>query len=141
MSINNCVFMGRFVRDPEIKKTQSDLSVCSFTLAVDRNYTPKGEEKKSDFIDFVAWRGTADFIGKYFSKGDMIAVTGELQTRTYEDKEGNKRKAVEIIVSNASFCGGKSSGSDNNTSSAVADTAAAFGEGFTEVDDDEDLPF
>lgn len=136
MSINNCVFMGRFVRDPEVKKTQSDLSVCSFTLAVDRNYTPKGEEKKADFVDFVAWRGTADFIGKYFTKGDLIAVTGELQTRTYEDKDGNKRKAVEIIVNQASFCGGKSDG--NNTSSASND---AIGEGFTEVEDDGDLPF
>lgn len=139
MSLNVCTFTGRFVREPEVKKTQSDLSVCSFTLAVDRNYSANGQ-KQADFINFTAWRGTADFIGKYFHKGDMIAVTGELQGRSYEDKDGNKRTAFEVVVGQASFCGGKSSG--ENTSTAEADTAAAFGEnGFTEVEVDGDLPF
>ena len=110
MSINNCTFMGRFVADPDLRNTSNGTSVCSFTLAVDRNYTPKGEERQVDFIDFTAWRGTADFICKWFHKGDMIGVTGELQTRLWEDKDGNKRKAVEVVVNNASFCGSKSDG-------------------------------
>ena len=134
MSLNVCAFMGRFVREPEVKTTGSGNSVCSFTLAVDRNYTAKGEEKKADFIDFTAWRGTADFIGKYFHKGDMIAVTGELQTRMYEDKEGNKRKAVEIVVNNASFCGGKSDGNSGSNNADISDN-------FKVLDDDEPLPF
>ena len=135
MSMNVCAMMGRFVRDPELKNTQSGTAVCSFTLAVDRNYTPKGEEKKADFIDFTAWRGTAEFICKYFRKGDLIAITGELQTRTYEDKDGNKRKAVEVVVDNASFCGSKS---DNRTTDI---SPAADAQGFEEVTGDEDLPF
>lgn len=134
MSLNVCAFMGRFVREPEVKTTGSGVSVCSFTLAVDRNYAPKGEDKKADFIDFTAWRGTADFIGKYFHKGDMIAVSGELQTRMYEDKDGNKRKAVEIVVNNASFCGGKS---DNNSGGNDSD----FGGDYKVLDNDEPLPF
>lgn len=134
--INNCVFMGRLVRDPELKTTGSGISVCSFCIAVDRNYTPKGEEKKADFIDLTAWRGTAEFISKWFHKGDMIAVTGELQTRMYEDKDGNKRKAVEIMVNNASFCGGKSEG--GNTDAPVPAPTSDF----APIDgDDNQLPF
>lgn len=133
--INNCVFMGRMVRDPELKTTGTGVSVCSFCLAVDRNYTPKGSEKVADFIDFAAWRGTADFISKWFHKGDMIAVTGELQTRMYEDKDGNKRKAVEIVVNDASFCGGKSGGSDT-----TGETEVNHGN-WQDISGDEPLPF
>ena len=143
MSMNVCAMMGRFVRDPELKTTNNGTSVCSFTLAVDRSYTPKGEEKKADFIDFVAWRGTAEFIEKHFQKGSMIAVTGELQTRTYEDKDGNKRKVVEIVVSNASFCGGKSEnrGSVDVEGPAPAPAATVEQQDFEEITDDGDLPF
>ena len=134
MSLNICAFTGRFVRDPEIKQTQSGVSVCTFTLAVDRNYTPKGEEKKADFLNFVAWRGAAEFIAKWFKKGDMIAVDSSAQTRTWEDDQGNKRYVTEFIVANANFCGGKSDGSGSAPASDVP-------EGFTEVADDDDLPF
>lgn len=134
--INNCTFMGRLVRDPELKRTGSGVAVCSFCIAVDRNYTPKDSEKVADFIDMVAWRGTGEFISKWFSKGDMIAVTGELQTRMYEDKDGNKRKAVEVVVNNASFCGKK-----NENASGDENANEALGGGFTELPDDEPLPF
>ena len=135
MSLNVCTFMGRMVREPELKTTGTGVSVCSFCLAVDRNYTPKGSEKVADFIDFTAWRGTADFIAKYFTKGDMIAVTGELQTRMYEDKDGNKRKAVEVVVDKASFCGGKSDGNGN-----AGETEVNHGN-WQDISGDEPLPF
>jgi single-strand DNA-binding protein len=105
--INNAVLMGRLVATPELRATTNGVEVTSFTIAVDK-YAKQGEEKKADFIDCVAWRQTAVFVSKYFQKGSMIAVTGAIQTRTYEDKDGNKRKAVEIVVGNASFCGSKS---------------------------------
>ena len=105
--INNAVLMGRLTANPELKTTPSDVSVTPFTIAVDRKYG--GQEKQTDFIDCVAWRQTAEFICRYFRKGDLIAVEGELQTRNYEDKNGNKRKAVEVVVNNVSFCGSKTS--------------------------------
>lgn len=122
--INNVVLMGRLCADPELKTTQSGLSVTSFALAVD-----KGKDKGADFIDIVAWRDTADFINKYFDKGSMIAIVGSIQTRTYEDKNGNKRKAVEVVAREVSFCGTRESkannlDNDNNDS-----------------DDEEELPF
>lgn len=117
--MNIAALTGRFTSDPELKTTTSGVSVTTFTLAVDRKYQPQGEERKVDFIDFVAWRNTAELICKYFSKGSLIAVEGEIQTRLYEDKNGNKRKAVEIIVSNVSFCGSNSGNSSNNNSAEV----------------------
>jgi single-strand DNA-binding protein len=101
---------GRFTAEPELRKTQSNTSVCSFTIAVDANYTPKGEEKKANFIECVAWDKTADFICKWFHKGNMIAVQGEMQTRNWEDKNGNKRKTTECVIDKAFFCEGKKEG-------------------------------
>ena len=96
--MNFVLLMGRFVADPELKKTTSGKSVCAFTLAVD-----KGKDRGADFIDTVAWRNTAEFICKYFKKGSPIVIEGAVQTRTYEDKNGQKRKAVEINAKNAEF--------------------------------------
>ena len=104
--INNVVLMGRLTADPELRTTQSGTSVTSFTVAVDRDYKTDGE-RQTDFINCVAWRNTADFITTYFRKGQMIAVQGTIQTRNYEDKNGNKRTATEVIVEKASFCGEK----------------------------------
>ena len=105
----NCVaIMGRFTADPELRQTTEGTSVTSFTVAVDRGYIKQGEERQADFISCVAWRQTAEFICKYFHKGEMIAIDGRLQTRNWEDKNGCKRKETEIIVTNASFCGSKS---------------------------------
>ncbi len=101
--MNSCNFTGRFTSNPELKTTKSGTTVCSFTLAVDRPFASKDGDKV-DFIDFVAWRQNAEFIGKYFTKGRIIAVTGSLQTRSYEDKNGNRRKAVEVVVDHADFC-------------------------------------
>lgn len=117
MSINISVLTGRLTADVELKTTPSGVSVCSFSLAVDRKYQPQGEERATDFIDCVAWRNTAEFISKYFKKGSMIGIEGEIQTRTYTDKEGKKRKVTEVIVNNASFCGSKSESNGSNINS------------------------
>lgn len=144
--MNICALTGRFTTDPELKTTQSGVSVTSFCLAVDRKYQPSGEEKKTDFVDVVAWRNTADFICKYFRKGSMIGVEGEIQTRNYTDKNGNNRKATEIVVSQVSFCGSKT---DNNSSSSAPienDPLPEFEQKLNEFEEasnysDDDLPF
>ncbi len=100
--LNKIVIMGRLVRDPEKRITQSGVSVCNFTLAVDRDYT-NGDQKETDFIDCVAWRNSGDFVAKYFSKGRMAVVAGRLQIRKYTDKEGNNRTAAEIVADNVYF--------------------------------------
>ncbi len=116
--LNSIVIMGRLVATPEFKKTPSDISVTTFTVAVERDYVAKGQDKQTDFIDVVAWRHTAEFVTKYFSKGSMIAVEGQLQTRSYEDSNGNKRKAVEVVANKVSFCGSKSESGGQNTRGA-----------------------
>ena len=152
--MNNVVIMGRLTVDPELKKTPAGVSITTFVVAVNRSYVPKGQERQADFIDVVAWRSTAEFITKYFRKGQMIAVQGSIQTRSYEDKQGNKRKAVEISADNVYFADSKGSsqgGQHNNSygapdySSAPAPAAPSFSQGsaddFAVVDDNEDLPF
>lgn len=105
--INNVTLMGRLTAAPELKTTQNGTSVTSFVIAVERRRKKEGEQT-TDFIDCVAWQNNAEFVTRYFTKGDMICVIGEVQTRNYTDKNGNKRKVVEIVVDRASFCGGKS---------------------------------
>lgn len=100
--LNKAILMGRLVADPELRETTNGISVCSFRIAVDRNYS-KEQEKQTDFINIVAWRGTADFVSKYFSKGKMIIVEGAIQTRNYQDKDGNNRTVVEVNASNVMF--------------------------------------
>ena len=148
--INNVVLMGRLVATPELRNTQTGVAVTSFSLAVERSFARAGEQRQADFIDCVAWRNTAEFISKYFQKGSMIAVTGSIQTRSYEDKNGNKRTAVEVLVSQASFCGSKSeTGTASNGYSAPAAASApaapSFATGsdgdFEEIPGDDDLPF
>ncbi len=127
--LNKFIAMGRLTADPEYKVTPQGTPVVTFTLAVDRNYG----EKKTDFINCVAWRNTADFIAKYFFKGQLMAIDSELQSRTYENKEGRKVTVWEAIVSNAYFGGGKQNNESPSTPSA----------GFVPIDDEEeeDLPF
>lgn len=103
--LNIATIMGRLTADPELRHTPNGVAVTAFTLAVERSYAPQGQERQTDFIDIVAWRGTAEFVCKYFTKGRMLAVTGSIQTRNYEDKQGNKRKAVEIVADNVNFAG------------------------------------
>ena len=130
--INNVVLMGRITHDLELKSTATGVSVVSFTLAVERAFAPQGEKRQADFIDCVAWRNTAEFITRYFNKGSMLAVTGAIQTRNYEDKNGNKRKAVEVLIDTASFCGEKSNNAPNLNVAPPANDIEAI---------DDDLPF
>ena len=104
--LNKVILMGRMAADPELKTTPGGVSVATFRLAVERNYAPEGEKRQADFINCVAWRNTGEFIVRHFGKGALLAVEGSIQTRNYEDKNGNKRTAVEVIVNQAHFCGG-----------------------------------
>jgi single-strand DNA-binding protein len=106
--------MGRLVSDPELKTTNSGLSVTSFRIAVDRGYVKAGEERKADFIDIVCWRNTAEFVCRYFGKGSMIALEGQLQTRTYQAKDGTNRYVVEVVADNVSFTGERRDNNNNN---------------------------
>lgn len=101
--MNKVMIMGRITADPELKTTTNGYFVTSITVAVDRKYVAKGEERQTDFIDVVAWRQTAEFICKYFEKGSAIVVEGSLQSRNFEDKNGNKRKMLEVQAENVEF--------------------------------------
>lgn len=139
--LNTAILMGRLTADPELKKTPAGVSITTFVVAVNRSYVPKGQERQADFIDVVAWRSTAEFITKYFRKGQMIAVQGSIQTRSYEDKQGNKRKAVEIVVDKADFCGDRAFTPAHGSPDIDAeDTHGAAGD-FAAVGDQQDLPF
>lgn len=140
--LNSIIIMGRLTADPELRSTSSGLSVTSFTVAVDRGYVRAGEEKKADFIPVVAWRQTADFVSKYFRKGSMIAVQGSLQSRSYEDKNGNKRVAYEIVADQVSFCGSKAdSGTGSYDSVSPSSYNNSSADDFSSVVEDDDLPF
>ena len=133
--LNRIILMGRLTRDPELRKTQSDTPVCSFSLAVDRDYKKDGEKKETDFIDIVAWRSTAEFVRNYFAKGRMAVVEGRLQIRDWTDRDGGKRRSAEVVADNVYFGDIKRPVSDS-------DTPAPAGE-FAEVPEDEkgELPF
>ena len=134
--LNLVVIMGRLTADPELRTTQSGISVSSFTVAVERAYSSNGE-RQTDFIDCVAWRGNADFITKYFGKGQMIAIKGSLQQRNYEDKNGNKRTTFDVVVDSASFCGSKQEKAEPTINYDDVDISD-----FDEIDmSDSDLPF
>lgn len=129
--LNRVVLMGRLVANPELRHTQNGLAVTSFTLAVDRNFVRPGEEKSTDFIDIVAWRNGAEFAAKYFSKGQLVAVDGTLQTRTYQDKNGVTRKAFEVIADKLHFAEKKRdsfTSSDEYSSSGFGSHGAAGGD-------------
>ena len=141
--LNVTCLMGRTVKDPELRHTPNGVSVTTFTIAVDRSYTPKGQERQADFIDIVAWRGTADFVCKYFRKGQLIAVQGSIQTRSYIDREGNKRKAFEVVADNVHFAESKRDGAaaGNKNTYKPAERAPDVSEDFEEIPTDDDLPF
>lgn len=103
--INRVVLMGRLTANPEPKTTGAGVTVTSFRIAVDRTYVKQGEERKADFIDIVCWRQTAEFVCKHFSKGSLVALEGQLQSRNYKDKDGNNRYVVEVVADNVSFTG------------------------------------
>ena len=102
--LNHIVLMGRLTRDPELRRTGTGIAVASFSIAVDRDFGSKETgEKETDFIDIVAWRNTAEFVSKYFTKGRMAVVSGRLQIRNWNDKDGNKRRSAEVVADNVSF--------------------------------------
>ena len=105
--INKAILMGRLTADPELKTTNTGVSVTSFTIAVDRSYVKQGEERKADFINIVCWRSTAEFVCRYFGKGSLIAVEGQLQSRQFQAKDGSNRYVVEVVADNVSFTGEK----------------------------------
>lgn len=157
--LNIVAIMGRLVYDPELKTTPQGTSVCSFRIACDRSYTPKGQQRQADFIDVVAWRQSAEFVSKHFQKGSMIAIEGSLQTRQYQDKQGNNRTAVEVLANQISFAGPKAEEKpavrdfDQQTRNHVQQANAAQNatqgqqatdadlDNFIEIADDGDLPF
>ena len=135
--MNNITLIGRMTADAELKTTNNGVSVTSFTVAVDRAYTPKGQEKRTDFIKCVAWSKTAEFLSKNFHKGEKIGIVGRMETRNYEDHDGNKRTAYEVIVESVDFC-------ESKKNEYPQDRPQDFhqnDDGFTEVMTDEELPF
>lgn len=143
MSFNKVILMGRLTSDPELKQSTSGTSVVSINIAVDRRYN-KGEDKQCDFITVVAWRQTAEFICKYFNKGQPILVCGELQTRSWTDQQGNKRYATEVVANEVSFCEAKGNNETNYTTAhqnAPQSVSAPRQATFAEVSPDDDLPF
>ena len=141
--INMVALMGRLTYSPELRSTPSGVSVIRFQVACDRNYQKDSQNRQADFIDCVAWRQTAEFISRNFHKGSMIAVEGTIQTSNYTDKDGNKRKQIEVVANNVSFCGSKQQSNSNpNLNVAPPTYASADNSDFEEiVDDDDDLPF
>ena len=148
--MNSICLMGRLTVDPELKTTQSGVSVTGFTVAVDRAFRSKDQERQTDFIPCTAWRGTAEFITRYFRKGQRIAIQGSLQSRSYTANDGSKRTAFDVVVDNAFFCeskGGQAVGAPNYDSQIpqVSEARPAFSTAnagdFEEILTDEDLPF
>lgn len=149
--LNKVILMGRLVRDPELRTTPQGVSVCSFSIAVDRGYARQGEERQADFINIVAWRSTAEFVSKYFVKGQMIAVVGRIQTRNYDDKDGKKVYVTEVVADEISFAdskrdSGQAQSAATYTTAAPAQAAPQqtqppVSDGFQVVPDEDDLPF
>lgn len=158
--MNIVSLIGRLTADPELRTTQSGISMTRFTLAVDRPYTKAGEEKQADFITIVAWRQTAEFVCKYFGKGRRMALNGSIRTGSYTDKDGNKRYTTEVFADNVEFCdsknssgpsdGGYNSYSNNNSNrqnssrqdySARDTYRSGSDDDFTDIPSNDDLPF
>lgn len=146
--LNVVVLTGRLTADPELRHTPNDLAVTSFSIAVNRRFARAGEERQTDFIDIVAWRNNAEFVCKYFKKGSLIAIEGSIQTRSYQDKDGNKRKAFEVIANNVQFVESKKDSSESeygNAEIATESNKSSYSSGndldFEVTDADDDLPF
>ena len=151
--LNRIILMGRLTRDPELRRTGSGTAVTSFSLAVDRDFKSQSGEKETDFIDIVAWRSTAEFVSKYFTKGRMAVVEGRLQIRDWTDRDGGKRRSAEVVADNVYFGDSKRDGGDNSgynsgyspapaSRSAAPSSFSAGGSDFAEIgEDDGELPF
>lgn len=130
--LNKAILNGRLTKAPELKQTNSGKNVCSFTIAVDRSR----DREKTDFIPIVAWNKTAEFVNQWFGKGDLITIVGHIEVRSYEDKDGNKRTATEILAEEVLFGGSK-----KNTASASEKPAESKNGGFEQIEDEDYLPF
>jgi len=141
--LNKATLMGRLTADPELRVTPQGTAVCSFTLAVNRSFTKQGEQPQADFIDIVAWGKTAEFVSKYFNKGKLVAVAGRIQTRMWEDKQGNKRKSVEIVAEEVHFDEPKRENRNTAPQGGYGPNYDVGGGGFLPMSaaDDSDLPF
>ena len=139
-SLNKAILIGHLTADPELKSTPNGVSVTSFSIGVTRRYTKQGEQPTTDFINIVAWRTTAEFITKYFRKGQAIGICGSIQTRSYTDKNGEKRYATEVVADEAIFVEKKASASDNGADIGYTPSTPAT-PNWEEVSDDEGLPF
>ena len=146
--LNHIVLMGRLTRDPDFRRTQTGTPVASFRLAVDRDFQSRdGGDKQTDFFDVVVWRNTAEFVSKYFTKGQLAVVSGRLQIREWTDKEGGKRTSVEVVADNVYFGGAKKDNASGGFDAPMGGrqggyTAPVSGSDFSELDDDDgDLPF
>ena len=147
--LNKIFIMGRLTRDPELRRTQSGTAVTSFSLAVDRDYKSQSGEKETDFIDVVAWRSTAEFVAKYFTKGRMAVVEGRLQIREWKDKDGNNRRSAEVVADNIYFGDSKRDGAGSDYAAPaygapMGGYSAPMGgsSAFAEIDEEDgDLPF
>ena len=146
--LNRVILMGRLVADLELKTTPSGISVTSFRIAVERSYAKAGEERQADFINIVCWRNTAEFVCKYFPKGSLIALEGQLQTRTFQDKDGSNRYIVEVLADKVSFTGEKTERHESKpqgypvqTGKTPAVDASGSAADFEEMPIDDDLPF
>ena len=150
--LNHIVLMGRLTRDPELRRTQAGIAVTSFRLAVDRDYQSKdgSGDKQADFIDVVAWRQTAEFVAKYFSKGRMAVVSGRLQIRDWTDRDGGKRTTAEVVADNVYFGDSKRDSAPSAGGGNYGGSQSSYGGGydapsisadFTEAEDDGELPF
>lgn len=147
--LNSVTLMGRLTADPELKHTTSDIALVRFSLAVDRDYNKAGTERQTDFINIVAWRNTAEFVSKYFRKGQLVAVKGSIQTGSYTDNNGNKRYTFDVVADNVYFAEGKRDNSGTpstyDNQSRTNDSKAAYSSGsasdFGDMPTDDDLPF
>jgi single-strand DNA-binding protein len=140
--LNVAVLMGRLVDDPELKHTRdNNIPVTSFSIAVDKSYQKAGKGREADFIQIVAWRNTAEFVCKYFRKGQLIAVQGSIQTRSYTDKDGIKRKAFEIVADNVDFASSKPAVNGANHPAEQPQEVGGDVNDFPEIPADDDLPF
>ncbi|MGN0517857.1 MAG: single-stranded DNA-binding protein [Acutalibacteraceae bacterium] len=147
--LNSVTLMGRLTADPELKHTTSDIALVRFSLAVDRDYNKSGTERQTDFINIVAWRSTAEFVSKYFRKGQLVAVKGSIQTGSYTDNNGNKRYTFDVVADNVYFAEGKRDNSGTpstyDNQSRTNDSTAAYSSGsasdFGDMPTDDDLPF
>ena len=138
--LNSVCLMGRLTADPELKSTQSGVSVCSFRIAVDRTYQPKGQEKQTDFINIVTWRGTAEFVSRYFRKGQLVAVQGSIQTGQYTDRDGNKRTTFDVVADNVFFAEKKAESGETKQGAGYDHSPDIQGD-FEEIVGNDELPF